>query len=226
MRLDLTKVLRKAIGAAARRIGDGHHHDGVEAAAAIVLAYEPKMAARVAQSALAAGRLTLDMVREAKRGMSPYEAAIAKWAKQHAASKIVEISKTTRKQINRVLTAGVKKAATNAAIAKDIREILGGKSAARRAERIARTETHTASQVGSEAAARSSGLDMVGEWAAVEDARTRPAHAEADGQIIELGGTFTVGGEQLRYPGDPNGSAGNIINCRCVALWRPRRDGE
>ncbi|MCC2111162.1 MAG: minor capsid protein [Hyphomicrobiales bacterium] len=218
--------MRKAIGAAARRIGDGHHHDGVEAAAAIVLAYEPRIAARLAQACLSAGRLTLDLTREGKRGLSPYEAAVAKWAKQHAASKIVEISNTTRKQINRVLTAGVKKGATNAAIAKDVREILGGRSAAARAERIARTETHTAAQVGSEAAARSTGLDMVGEWAAVEDARTRPAHAAADGQVIELGGTFTVGGEQLRYPGDPNGSAENIINCRCVALWRLRRDGE
>jgi hypothetical protein len=27
---------------------------------------------------------------------------------------------------------------------------------------------------------------------------------------------FEVGGEMLMYPGDPAGSAGNVINCRCA----------
>jgi len=30
--------------------------------------------------------------------------------------------------------------------------------------------------------------------------------------------TFTVGGEKLRYPGDPAGSPWNTINCRCTQL--------
>ncbi|BDT39519.1 phage minor head protein [Streptomyces yaizuensis] len=52
-------------------------------------------------------------------------------------------------------------------------------------------------------------------WVAVLDDRTRDAHREADGQEVALDEPFTVGGERLRYPGDPNGSAGNVINCRC-----------
>jgi hypothetical protein len=27
---------------------------------------------------------------------------------------------------------------------------------------------------------------------------------------------FIVSGEELMYPGDPSGSAGNVINCRCA----------
>jgi len=26
---------------------------------------------------------------------------------------------------------------------------------------------------------------------------------------------FIIGGESLDYPGDPSGSAANVINCRC-----------
>lgn len=224
---DFTKVTRRAVGAAARRIADGHHHDGVEAAGRIVHGYEIRFASRLTQAASAGGKLTVEMIHAAeKRAGTPYDAAVEKWAKDHAARKIVQIADSLKRAIGNLLFKGLKAGITNAAIAQDVREVLGGVSAARRAERIARTECHTATQMGSDAAARSTGLDLVGEWAAVEDHRTRPAHAEADGQVIEQGGTFTVGGEQLRFPGDPNGSAWNVINCRCVALWRPRRDGE
>jgi hypothetical protein len=46
--------------------------------------------------------------------------------------------------------------------------------------------------------------------------RTRDAHAAAHGQTVKLGERFTVGGESLRYPGDPEGRPDNIINCLCV----------
>lgn len=44
---------------------------------------------------------------------------------------------------------------------------------------------------------------------------TRDAHAAAHGQRKNKNGFFGVGGEYLRYPGDPKGSAGNVINCQC-----------
>jgi hypothetical protein len=30
---------------------------------------------------------------------------------------------------------------------------------------------------------------------------------------------FDIGGEALMYPGDPAGSAGQVINCRCAMGW-------
>jgi len=36
-----------------------------------------------------------------------------------------------------------------------------------------------------------------------------------DGVRVPLNENFNVDGEMLEYPGDPSGSAGNIINCRC-----------
>jgi hypothetical protein len=59
-------------------------------------------------------------------------------------------------------------------------------------------------------------------WVAVLDNQTRPEHAFADGQSVDINESFDVGGEELEYPGDPNGSAGNIINCRCNMVISPK----
>lgn len=55
-------------------------------------------------------------------------------------------------------------------------------------------------------------------WITVGDDRVRMVHAEANGQIVDSGNKFIVGGEFLKYPGDPSGSPWNIINCRCSSL--------
>jgi hypothetical protein len=53
------------------------------------------------------------------------------------------------------------------------------------------------------------------QWVSERDGnRVRKAHREADGQIAQLG-KFNVDGQELKYPGDPRGSAKNVINCRC-----------
>lgn len=55
-------------------------------------------------------------------------------------------------------------------------------------------------------------------WIAVEDEKTRPAHAIANGQTVSINEYYFVGGEYLYYPGDMHGSPGNVINCRCSSL--------
>lgn len=49
---------------------------------------------------------------------------------------------------------------------------------------------------------------------------SREAHQMADAEYadnpIPLDEVFIVDGEELQYPGDPNGSAGNIIECHCT----------
>ena len=52
-------------------------------------------------------------------------------------------------------------------------------------------------------------------WITERDSKVRPAHRQADGQTVLWKEYFTVGGEKLFRPKDPNGSAKNIINCRC-----------
>lgn len=57
------------------------------------------------------------------------------------------------------------------------------------------------------------------EWLATSDDRTRDAHAEANGQRVPYDEPFDVDGEPMMYPGDPAGSAANVVNCRCVVLY-------
>ena len=60
-------------------------------------------------------------------------------------------------------------------------------------------------------------------WNAILDSRTREAHAEADAEYmanpIDIDENFIVDGEELEYPRDPNGSPGNVINCRCAVMY-------
>lgn len=94
-----------------------------------------------------------------------------------------------------------------------------------RALRIARTETTTAANYGAVIGGESSDYEVGKTWVPILDMNTRPAHAEMDGTpAISMNEAFVVGGEELMYPGDPNGSASNVINCRCALAVIPLLD--
>jgi uncharacterized protein with gpF-like domain len=88
------------------------------------------------------------------------------------------------------------------------------------AERIARTAGTGAAGRGAVSSIRDAGAPGK-RWLAEDDHRTREAHREADGQVVLVGAKFTVDGEALWWPGDPRGSPGNIISCRCgvAPVW-------
>ena len=52
-------------------------------------------------------------------------------------------------------------------------------------------------------------------WVATLDSRTRPSHRALDGKVIGVGGRFPNG---CRYPGDPQGPAWGVWNCRCTLV--------
>lgn len=90
--------------------------------------------------------------------------------------------------------------------------------------RIVRTEGNRINQQGrldSGDEAVKAGCDLLKQWDATLDGRTREAHREADGQIVEWDEDFTVGGEKMKAP-SIGGSASNVCNCRCQLLKRPR----
>lgn len=82
---------------------------------------------------------------------------------------------------------------------------------------IARTESASAYNFATIEAWRQTGGMVSGKrWVAIIDEHTRDSHAEADGQEVGLEEPFDVGGEQLAFPGDPDGAPENVINCRCT----------
>lgn len=60
------------------------------------------------------------------------------------------------------------------------------------------------------------GIEGQMEWRATIDGRTRHTHALMDGEMINVGETFTNG---LEYPGDPSGDPEEVYNCRCRAQY-------
>jgi uncharacterized protein with gpF-like domain len=128
------------------------------------------------------------------------------------------VTATTMKQLRTLISDGQIAGLGVKEIAKDIRERIPSISNVR-ANTIARTETHSAAGYANESAAEATGLNLKKEWVAFIDGREREAHNEADGQVVNRDESFDVDGEQLQYAGDPSGSAGNIINCRCVILY-------
>ena len=67
--------------------------------------------------------------------------------------------------------------------------------------------------------AKSKGADVVKQWDASLDNKTRKSHMKVDGEIRELDEPFSNG---LMFPGDPSGKAKEVINCRCALLQRAR----
>jgi len=90
------------------------------------------------------------------------------------------------------------------------------------AMRIARTEAHriqTKASFDAQHKAKSKGADVVKQWDASLDGKTRDSHRKVDGEIRGLDESFSNG---LMYPGDSNGRAAEVINCRCALLQRAR----
>lgn len=87
---------------------------------------------------------------------------------------------------------------------------------------IARTEGHriqVQSTMDACYKAKEIGADVVKQWDSTLDGKTRGAHKKVDGEVRELDEPFSNG---LMYPGDPNGGAGEVVNCRCALLQRAR----
>ena len=165
-------------------------------------------------------------------GVEPTEVTdrmIQEWMTTIGARKITQITNTTKEDIRRTIEAGVRDGLSERDIAKQIREIAPTKSASR-AQTIARTEVHAASQASAQAVAEASGLSMVRVWVSSQGERTRTIadgaafdHLAADGQTVGMNEPFVIeginGDEELMFPGDPAGSAANVIQCRCAVAF-------
>lgn len=105
------------------------------------------------------------------------------------------------------------------------------------AERIARTETMRAANLGHMAGAKKHRFEVRKEWIAAKDNRTRRYekdefdHWVLDGQQREMEEAFFQVGKKgqaasAQQPGDPQAPAAFTVNCRCTIAFEPKRDAN
>lgn len=103
-----------------------------------------------------------------------------------------------------------------------------GKFAMYRSLRIVKTEILSASNLGAMIGAESTGIPMDKIWMAGGanirdyDNGSPFSHVAADGEQVDMNDKFIKSGEPMDYPGDPNGSPGNVINCKCAVGHFPK----
>ena len=155
---------------------------------------------------------------EVKDLKDAYQTFLDEWVRTQALKKATSISATDMDDVRNAIQDGIEDSAGIEDIGRRIRSV--AELTPSRAATVARTETHAAATFGSIEATRQAedelGIQLLKEWLPTLDDRTREAHRAMEGQPpIPLGEKFNVGGEFLDRPGDPSGSAENVINCRC-----------
>lgn len=152
-----------------------------------------------------------------------WEQALKEYLQLHGVKFLSDINNTTRKKILEILNNGIDKDQTLNQIAAALMNPI---MHARRAMTIARTETTRAMNAGILIAASTIPYQVKKQWITSEDERVRGnpfSHVALHGMTIPLDMAFN-NGEHIRFPGDPNASPENVINCRCVLSIIPSLD--
>lgn len=164
-------------------------------------------------------------IQEYEKKASLWETLLRAFVTQYGAQNVKRTSETTFDDVQEALNTALEseEAVGETEIVSSILKAKG--LSVFRAETIARTETHNAAMFASEGTAKSiaasAGLTLMKQWVPATDERTRESHVVMAGSDpIPMNAYFDIGGERLLRPGDPNGSAGNIINCRCILTYK------
>ncbi|MBN8715213.1 MAG: hypothetical protein J0H50_14835 [Xanthomonadales bacterium] len=146
--------------------------------------------------------------------------------KKFMTDRIEDISLRALNRLNAALTQQIIGAAPLADTITQVQEIMGGVPR-QRAMTVAYTEIGRVHSVAQDESLQQAG-DVVPNlhkrWLKSGKLHPRESHVAAHNQIRRYDEAYVVGGESLRYPRDPNGSAGNTINCGCLSI--PVVDGS
>lgn len=153
---------------------------------------------------------------------------VVNYLKLHMLEFVSGITDTMRQDILNIL----QKAVENGwSIDETVNELSKTSLMAARAVVIARTEINRAANVGHTIAAQSLPYEVDKKWVAAVDHRTRHSHRLINNHQVSETGYFEVqtpkgGTEQMLFPGDPDASAANTVNCRCRVIYIPKRDSQ
>ena len=131
----------------------------------------------------------------------------------------IQVSETVRRDVKTTLSKILETEANASAsqIAKALRDGVDHvfQDAFSRTTTIARTELSGVLSDYRQGIMAANGVKRI-QWVASGDSHVRDTHQALNGKATDLGVAFE--GSALRWPHDPNGSAADVINCRCVAV--------
>ena len=144
-----------------------------------------------------------------------------------------DITDTLKEQINKTL---IKAHLEGWGVDETVRNLKDAPFLKYMTERIVRTELNKATNTGKMFAAADSSILVDKMWISTDDNRTRRIprdkfdHLHMSGKQVPFTEQFIVPGmssvEAMDYPGDPEASAANVCNCRCVVTFIPVRDAN
>lgn len=122
-----------------------------------------------------------------------------------------------KKQITASVTSSILQGKSIPSIAEDLQKRITDMSvtSAVRTARTATTGAQNAGRIDGYEAANKRGIKLKKQWLATLDGRTRHSHAMLDGETQDTDKKFSNG---CMYPGDPNGRAEEVYNCRCTLI--------
>lgn len=142
-----------------------------------------------------------------------------------------DVTANTKKLIAEAIQKGIDKGLTSKDIAKLIMDE-AGISNKQRAVRIARTEVITSANRAQMLTHEASPYEYEKSWLQVVDDKTREGHLFMNNKVfIDLWDHFEVKNnkgvfEKMLHPGDPQASASNVVHCRCLMLYRVKKDSN
>ena len=122
-----------------------------------------------------------------------------------------------RQQIQSVMIQGILQGESIPDLATRLAETVGDKNrkAAIRNARTMATGAQNAGRLDSYYRAEGMGIKLRKQWMATLDNRTRHTHRALDGESVPINEPFS---NDLMFPGDPEGDASEVWNCRCTMI--------
>lgn len=197
--------------ARAREIAEAFDVDGFLDALGTSIENAYTAGARQSGKELADLGLANDVMLEAEKGRLP-KLAESYWTKRSETT--VKTPERIKQEIHDTILEGLTSSEGPTELSARVREVFKGNLSEASARRIARTEAHTAVSNGRVELMKRQGVKKH-EWLSARDASVRESHDNVDGEVREIGEEFSNG---LKWPGDPNGPADEVVGCRCVAL--------
>lgn len=133
---------------------------------------------------------------------------------------VIPISQTTRDRLLEIMNKATEE---GWGVEKTARALNNLPEIRNRARMIVRTETVRAANFGTFLGANQFDYEVEKQWISVHDNRTRHSHRNVDEEKKKPEEAFSNG---LMFPGDPEGAASEVINCRCRMVWVPVRDSN